>query len=62
MCNIRKSLFGCIVIVLAVTVTSAHAVDGIEASVVKLNVTKREPDFFKPWTKASLRRYRVLVR
>ena len=32
---------------------SAHAVDGIEASVVKLNVTKREPDFFKPWTKAA---------
>lgn len=26
---------------------------GVESSVVKLNVTKREPDFFKPWTKAS---------
>ena len=25
----------------------------IEQSVVKLNVTKREPDFFRPWTKAS---------
>ena len=29
------------------------AVDGIEPSVVKLNVTKREPDFFRPWTKAA---------
>ncbi|HYO23976.1 MAG TPA: trypsin-like peptidase domain-containing protein [Lacipirellulaceae bacterium] len=26
---------------------------GVEASVVKLSVTKREPDFFRPWTKAS---------
>jgi S1-C subfamily serine protease len=29
------------------------AIDGIEVSVVKLNVTKREPDFFKPWTKSA---------
>ncbi len=25
----------------------------VEKSVVKLNVTKREPDYFRPWTKAS---------
>jgi S1-C subfamily serine protease len=30
-----------------------HAEPGVEASVVKLNVTKREPDYFRPWTKAS---------
>jgi S1-C subfamily serine protease len=31
----------------------AGAADGIESSVVKLIVTKREPDFFRPWTKAA---------
>jgi S1-C subfamily serine protease len=31
----------------------SYAVDGVEPSVVKLNVTKREPDFFRPWTKAA---------
>ena len=25
----------------------------VESSVVKLSVTKREPDHFRPWTKAS---------
>ena len=29
------------------------AADSIEPSVVKLLVTKREPDYFKPWTKAA---------
>jgi S1-C subfamily serine protease len=29
------------------------AADGIESSVVKLLVTKREPDFFRPWTKSA---------
>ncbi len=32
---------------------SALAVDGIEQSVVKVIVTKRAPDFFRPWTKAA---------
>jgi S1-C subfamily serine protease len=32
---------------------SALAVDGIEQSVVKVVVTKRAPDFFRPWTKAA---------
>lgn len=32
---------------------ASPAAGGVETSVVKLNVTKREPDFFKPWTKAS---------
>lgn len=31
----------------------ALAADNIEPSVVKLLVTKREPDYFKPWTKAA---------
>jgi S1-C subfamily serine protease len=31
----------------------ALAVDGIEPSVVKVIVTKRAPDFFRPWTKAG---------
>jgi S1-C subfamily serine protease len=29
------------------------AADGVEASVVKLLVTKRQPDFLKPWTKSA---------
>src|SRR4029078_11671588 len=33
--------------------TRGLASDNIEASVVKLVVTKREPNFFRPWTKAS---------
>jgi S1-C subfamily serine protease len=32
---------------------SSWAVDGIEPSVVKVIVTKRAPDFFRPWTKAA---------
>jgi S1-C subfamily serine protease len=31
----------------------ALASDSIEPSVVKLEVTKRDPDYFKPWTKAA---------
>lgn len=31
----------------------AMAASEVEKSVVKLNVTKREPDYFRPWTKAS---------
>src|SRR6478609_9574169 len=31
----------------------ALASDSIEPSVVKLVVTKREPDYFKPWNKAA---------
>jgi S1-C subfamily serine protease len=31
----------------------ALAADSIEPSVVKLLVTKREPDYFRPWTKAA---------
>jgi S1-C subfamily serine protease len=31
---------------------SAPAADGVEHSVVKLTVTKRSPDYFRPWTKA----------
>jgi S1-C subfamily serine protease len=31
----------------------ALAADSIEPSVVKLVVTKREPDYFRPWTKAA---------
>ena len=34
-------------------VRSSEAADGVEHSVVKLIVTKRSPDFFRPWTKAS---------
>src|SRR5689334_20611180 len=29
------------------------AADGVEASVVKLLVTKRQPDYFKPWMKSA---------
>ena len=32
---------------------SAFATDGVESSVVKLLVTKRQPDYFRPWTKAA---------
>ena len=35
------------------TVPTALAEDKIEPSVVKLIVTKREPDYFRPWTKAA---------
>jgi S1-C subfamily serine protease len=35
-----------------VSAQSASAA-GVADSVVKISVTKREPDFFKPWTKAS---------
>ena len=30
-----------------------RAAEDVEKSVVKLNVTKREPDYVRPWTKAS---------
>lgn len=42
-----------ILFLLAVLIRPAMGVDGVESSVVKLNVTKREPDFFRPWTKAA---------
>src|SRR5262245_27499315 len=35
------------------TVQTAWGEDKIEPSVVKLLVTKREPDYFRPWTKAK---------
>lgn len=35
------------------TVPTVLAEDKIEPSVVKLIVTKREPDYFRPWTKAA---------
>ncbi|MEX2316137.1 MAG: trypsin-like peptidase domain-containing protein [Pirellulales bacterium] len=38
---------------IALSTAAARAADGIEASVVKLNVTKRKPDYFRPWTKES---------
>jgi S1-C subfamily serine protease len=41
------------IVLLKLMAAPAAAVDGVESSVVKLNVTKREPDFFKPWTKAA---------
>ncbi len=50
----RLSLF----VLAAALVTNPNFVSlataaGVESSVVKLSVTKREPDFFRPWTKAS---------
>ena len=33
--------------------TPVASAAGVEDSVVKISVTKREPDYFKPWTKAS---------
>ena len=54
--NIRFTC--CAILTFAVTILLrsrpvASAADNIEASVVKLLVTKREPDYFKPWTKAA---------
>jgi S1-C subfamily serine protease len=52
----RNHRFACGIFSLLLVVIAAlpaRAVDGIEPSVVKLNVTQREPDFFKPWTKAA---------
>jgi len=47
----------CAILAFLVTASSGGpavlAADGIEASVVKLIVTKREPDYFRPWTKAA---------
>ena len=40
-------------LIVATDVRWASAADSIEPSVVKLLVTKREPDYFKPWTKAA---------
>jgi S1-C subfamily serine protease len=37
----------------ALIADSACAVAEVEKSVVKISVTKREPDYFRPWTKAS---------
>ncbi len=53
--NSKIALYLFVVIVVTATFSSrpTMAVDGIEASVVKLLVTKRQPDFFRPWTKAA---------
>jgi S1-C subfamily serine protease len=51
--EIRYSAIAAVILVLTSLIGIAGAVDGVEPSVVKLNVTKREPDFFKPWTKAA---------
>ena len=32
---------------------AVRAADGVESSVVKLLVTKRQPDFLKPWAKSA---------
>jgi S1-C subfamily serine protease len=52
---IRSSLVATFVVACAVFGASSTAAfaAGVEASVVKLNVTKRDPDFMRPWTKAS---------
>lgn len=49
--SVCKSLICCMILGSFVA-PAAHATDSIEGSVVKLLVTKREPDYFKPWTKA----------
>jgi S1-C subfamily serine protease len=52
-----RSRYAALVLVLfTVAVGAWHgsaSAAGVESSVVKLSVTKREPDFFHPWTKAS---------
>jgi S1-C subfamily serine protease len=51
----RSSLVAAVVGACAVLGSSSTAAfaAGVETSVVKLNVTKRDPDFMRPWTKAS---------
>ncbi len=53
--NTRFSCFAIFAILVAplLTIRTALATDSIEPSVVKLLVTKRESDYFKPWTKAA---------
>src|ERR1700748_2524382 len=54
--NHRRSIFACVgisLLLVAIEGVWASAADTIEPSVVKLLVTKREPDYFKPWTKAA---------
>jgi S1-C subfamily serine protease len=53
---IRRNI--CAIVIVAVVVSalaaeSVWAADGVESSVVKLLVTKRQPDFLKPWTKSA---------
>jgi S1-C subfamily serine protease len=50
MARLLATLNVCVCVMLAAAPAPAA---GVESSVVKLLVTKREPDFFKPWTKAS---------
>ena len=50
--SVCKSLICCVVLGTFVA-PAVHATDNIEESVVKLLVTKRAPDYFKPWTKAA---------
>lgn len=53
----NERLTFCATVALIVTLPpgrqTALAADNIEGSVVKLIVTKREPDYFRPWTKAA---------
>jgi S1-C subfamily serine protease len=44
--------FGFAILFLVLISQPASAADGVEHSVVKLIVTKRNPDLFRPWTKA----------
>jgi S1-C subfamily serine protease len=46
------SLLG-LLIAMSAFADNRAAAAGVQDSVVKISVTKREPDFFRPWTKAS---------
>lgn len=50
--RIARLVFG-IFVCLPATSVEAQTADEIEPSVVKLHVTERAPDFFRPWTKSS---------
>jgi S1-C subfamily serine protease len=51
--NRRFCFIAVIVLYELLVAMSTKAADRVEHSVVKLIVTKRSPDFFRPWTKAS---------
>lgn len=51
--RMHRLFVGGLLLIAVMSAGAVRAVDGVEPSVVKLNVTKREPDFFKPWTKAA---------
>jgi S1-C subfamily serine protease len=51
--NRRFCIIAVIVLYELLVAMSTKAADRVEHSVVKLIVTKRSPDFFRPWTKAS---------